>query len=145
MWGRHTVSELEVRALSHLRDMDLKMLIFDEVHNLLAGIGASFRAMHGLAVFARIVDPISLALGVWTSQTPRRVVAKNPLGSRARKENRQGRVAAARLPAPNPRRFALHLLPPALRQRFRFSETGAFSACSKTLEQFGAGFQRSSP
>ncbi len=37
MWGRHTVSELEVRALSHLRDMDLKMLMIDEVHNLLAG------------------------------------------------------------------------------------------------------------
>ncbi|WP_254054511.1 TniB family NTP-binding protein [Roseovarius sp. EL26] len=37
MWGRHTVSELEVRALSHLRDMDLKMIMIDEVHNLLAG------------------------------------------------------------------------------------------------------------
>ena len=37
MWGRHTVSELEVRALSHLRDMDLRMLMIDEVHNLLAG------------------------------------------------------------------------------------------------------------
>ncbi len=37
MWGRHTVSELEVRVLSHLRDMDLKMLMIDEVHNLLAG------------------------------------------------------------------------------------------------------------
>jgi hypothetical protein len=37
MWGRHTVSELEVRTLSHLRDMDLKMLMIDEVHNLLAG------------------------------------------------------------------------------------------------------------
>lgn len=29
MWGRHTVSELEVRALNHMRDMDLKMLIID--------------------------------------------------------------------------------------------------------------------
>ena len=37
MWGRRTVSELEVRALNHLRDMDLKMLMIDEVHNLLAG------------------------------------------------------------------------------------------------------------
>lgn len=37
MWGRHTVSELEVRTLSYLRDMDLKMLMIDEVHNLLAG------------------------------------------------------------------------------------------------------------
>jgi hypothetical protein len=37
MWGRHTVSELEVRALSHLRDMGLKMIMIDEVHNLLAG------------------------------------------------------------------------------------------------------------
>ena len=37
MWGRHTVSELEVRAPSSLRDMDLKMLMIDEVHNLLAG------------------------------------------------------------------------------------------------------------
>ncbi len=37
MWGRHTVSELEVRALGHLRDMDLRMLMIDEVHNLLAG------------------------------------------------------------------------------------------------------------
>jgi len=34
------VAELEVRALSHLRDMDLKMIMIDEVHNLLAG---SFR------------------------------------------------------------------------------------------------------
>ena len=31
------MSELEVRALSHLRDMDLKMVVIDEVHNLLAG------------------------------------------------------------------------------------------------------------
>lgn len=37
VWGRKTVSELEVRALEHLRDMDLKMLMIDEVHNLLAG------------------------------------------------------------------------------------------------------------
>ena len=37
MWGRHTVSELEVRALGYLRDMDLKMFMIDEVHNLLAG------------------------------------------------------------------------------------------------------------
>lgn len=37
MWGRHTVSELEVRVLSHLRDMELKMIMIDEVHNLLAG------------------------------------------------------------------------------------------------------------
>ncbi|UXX81430.1 TniB family NTP-binding protein [Roseovarius pelagicus] len=37
MWGRHTISELEVRALSHLRGMDLKMIMIDEVHNLLAG------------------------------------------------------------------------------------------------------------
>jgi len=37
MWGRNTVSELEVRALSHLRDMDLRMIMIDEVHNLLAG------------------------------------------------------------------------------------------------------------
>lgn len=37
MWGRHTVSDLEVRTLSHLRDMSLKMLMIDEVHNLLAG------------------------------------------------------------------------------------------------------------
>lgn len=37
MWGQHTVSELEVRALSHLRDMDLRMLMIDEVHNLLSG------------------------------------------------------------------------------------------------------------
>ena len=37
MWGRHTASELEVRALNHLRDMDLRMIMIDEVHNLLAG------------------------------------------------------------------------------------------------------------
>lgn len=37
MWSRHTVSELEARALSHLRDMDLNMIMFDEVHSLLAG------------------------------------------------------------------------------------------------------------
>ncbi|MDZ4309796.1 MAG: TniB family NTP-binding protein [Cypionkella sp.] len=30
-------SELEVRALNHLRDMDLRMIMIDEVHNLLAG------------------------------------------------------------------------------------------------------------
>ncbi len=36
-WRRHTVSELEVRALSHLRDMDLKMIMIDEVQSLLAG------------------------------------------------------------------------------------------------------------
>lgn len=35
--GRHTVSELEVRTLSHLRDMDLKVIMIDEVNNLLAG------------------------------------------------------------------------------------------------------------
>ena len=37
VFGRHTVAELEIRALSHLRDMDLKMIMVDEVHNLLAG------------------------------------------------------------------------------------------------------------
>ncbi|MDX8354838.1 TniB family NTP-binding protein [Cognatiyoonia sp. IB215182] len=37
VWGRNTVSELEVRVLNHLRDMDLKMIMIDEVHNLLAG------------------------------------------------------------------------------------------------------------
>lgn len=37
VWGRHTVSELEIRALGHLRDLDLKILMIDEVHNLLAG------------------------------------------------------------------------------------------------------------
>ncbi|EDQ02938.1 TniB [Sulfitobacter indolifex HEL-45] len=31
------MSELKVRALSHLHDMDLKMIMIDEVHNLLAG------------------------------------------------------------------------------------------------------------
>ena len=37
VFGRHTVAELEIRALSHLREMDLKMIMIDEVHNLLAG------------------------------------------------------------------------------------------------------------
>ncbi len=37
---RHTVGELEVRVLNFLRDRELKMIIIDEVHNLLAG---SFR------------------------------------------------------------------------------------------------------
>ena len=37
VFGRHTVAELEVRALSHLREMELKMIMIDEVHNLLAG------------------------------------------------------------------------------------------------------------
>lgn len=37
MWGRHTVSELEVRALSLLRDIDLQMLMINGVHNLFAG------------------------------------------------------------------------------------------------------------
>ena len=37
MWGRHTISEPEVCALSHLRGMDLKLVMIDEVHNLLAG------------------------------------------------------------------------------------------------------------
>lgn len=37
LWGRHTVSELEVRALAHLREMGLRVIMIDEVHNLLAG------------------------------------------------------------------------------------------------------------
>jgi hypothetical protein len=37
VFGRHTVAELEIRALNHLREMDLKMIMIDEVHNLLAG------------------------------------------------------------------------------------------------------------
>lgn len=40
MAGRPPVSTLEVRALCHLRDMGLRMIMIDEVHNLLAG---SFR------------------------------------------------------------------------------------------------------
>ncbi|PRY84596.1 TniB protein [Donghicola tyrosinivorans] len=52
MWGRHAVSELEVRALSHLRDMDLRMLMIDEVHNLLAG---SYREQRRFLIMLRFL------------------------------------------------------------------------------------------
>jgi len=33
----HTIAELEVRVLNYLRDLGLRMIIIDEVHNLLSG------------------------------------------------------------------------------------------------------------
>lgn len=63
MWGRRTVSELEVRTLNHLQDMDLKMLMIDEVHNLLAGSYREQRRFLNMLRF--IANELSVSLVVF--------------------------------------------------------------------------------